>query len=292
MSSFTLGALDFSAVFPGSSTGEALWNTLELAPYLESLGYVRYWLGEHHSPRVAHSSPELLVSLIAGLTDRMKVGTAGVLLRLHSPLKVAKDFQLLEAVYPSRIDLGIARGSAAPPVETLLRDGATHEINFEDKVTELLSYVRGSANVAVHPRSATPPEVWLLGSNKVSMQLAAAHATAFCYAHFIAHAEPSTVINAYREQFRASPGFSEPKCSIALAGICASSDNQAQALTVAEPPVSVVQTIIGSAEKWRREIESLKEQTGVTEFVILDMCQSDADKRNSYRLLAEAILSG
>src|SRR5712671_3615743 len=102
MSQFTLGALDLSPVPAGASPAAAIQTTLQTAPLLEGFGYSRYWMAEHHGAFVSHSSPELLVPVIAGLTKKMRVGVAGILLRLHSPLKVAKNFRLLEAVYPGR----------------------------------------------------------------------------------------------------------------------------------------------------------------------------------------------
>jgi Luciferase-like monooxygenase len=126
----TLGALDLSPVFRGMKPVDAIAMTLEIAPMHEAFGYSRYWLAEHHGPKVAHSSPELLVSIIAARTQRMHIGTAGILLRLHSPLKVAKKNRLLHSIFPDRIDLGIARGGTAPEQEILLRSGAGEEVSL------------------------------------------------------------------------------------------------------------------------------------------------------------------
>jgi len=148
---FTLGALDLSPVFAGTKASDAIEMTLKVAPALEGFGYSRYWLAEHHGPMVAHSSPELLVPVIAGLTKRMRVGTAGILLRLYSPFKVAKDFRLLHSVFPDRIDLGIARGTAREQ-ELLLRDGVNSQVNFEQKVSDLVSFLRGTATADMDVR--------------------------------------------------------------------------------------------------------------------------------------------
>jgi len=285
----TLGALDFSPVFPGSTPVEALWHTLELAPKLEAWGYSRYWIGEHHTQGVAHSSPDLIVSILGGLTARIRVGVAGVLLTLHSPLRVAKNFRLLHAVYPDRIDLGIARGKVDREVQILLRDGNLAEARFEDKVVELLGYLRGVSRAIVNPEGVRPPELWMLGSNIISMQIAAFHGTAFCLAEFLSpkSASAAAILSAYIKEFQGYGQIQAPKCSIAVAGICARSDNEALALMPAIHPISVLRTIVGGPLTWRKELLSRHAETGVNEFIILDLCKSIQDKLNSYRLLAE-----
>jgi luciferase family oxidoreductase group 1 len=284
-----LGALDFSTVVPGMGHTETIWNTIELAPYLESIGYSRYWLGEHHAGGVAHSCPETLLAMIAGLTQNIRVGTAGILLRLHSPLRVAKAIRLLAAVYPDRIDLGIARGGAGEDLEYLLRDRSRLPVDFANKVTELLSYVIGPTKFVITPSDVIPPDVWMLGSNTESMQLAALNGTAFCLAHFLAAEDVNipSIISSYRDQFKPGVRSSEPKCTIAVAGICANSDREAETLNSRSGPISLKRTLIGGPAKWRQELELMSSQTGVREFVILDMSPSIEEKRKSYRLLAD-----
>src|SRR5947209_16350919 len=108
-----LGALDFSPVTRGMKPADAIWDTIDLSKDLDALGYSRFWIAEHHGSGVAHSCPEILIPVIAGITHRIRVGSAGILLRLYNPLKIAKTFRLLHAIYPRRIDLAIARGSAS-----------------------------------------------------------------------------------------------------------------------------------------------------------------------------------
>ncbi len=287
---FTVGALDLSPVFRGTKPSEALWATLELAPLVESFGYSRYWLAEHHGSGVAHSSPELLVPVISGLTERIRVGTAGVLLRRYSPLKVAENFRLLHALYPGRIDLGIARGGNSGNTEQAsIRDSVASD--FEAKVSELLRYLRDKSQDIASPLGVWPPEIWMLGSNITSMYIAARYGTAFCFAQFLARQEldPASVIATYRANFKPSLDISEPKCSIAFAGICAATDAEARALVPLNPPYTVFPTIVGGPAKFVLELQTLRARTGVTQFIFLDMCKAFEDRVNSYRLLASAL---
>jgi luciferase family oxidoreductase group 1 len=288
---FALGALDLSPVFPGTCATDALRATLALAPQLERFGYGRYWLAEHHKDWAAHSCPELLVAVLAERTTRMRVGTAGILLQLHNPLRVAKSFRLLQALYPERIDLGIARGRASSVVETLMNDGALKDRTFEQGMCDLIGYLRGTQTI-VNPQGVGPPEIWMLGRNTTSMELAARYGTAFSFALFLA--EPGTdaalVLERYRATFQPSCELAEPKCSIAVAGVCARTDTEARALVDKGSPIGVIPTVVGSPKTCADEIRGLYARTGVAEFVFLDMCRELADRRDSYLLLAEALL--
>src|ERR1700755_133607 len=112
-----LSVLDLSPIAAGSKDSEALTNTLDLARTVDRLGYTRYWLAEHHSiPSVASTAPEIMIGHVASVTERVRVGSGGIMLPNHSPLRVAEEFRVLEALHPGRIDLGIGR---APGTETV-----------------------------------------------------------------------------------------------------------------------------------------------------------------------------
>src|SRR5512137_2038097 len=105
-----LSVLDQSPIRSGGTPAQALQETLELARVADGLGYHRYWLAEHHAtPALAGSSPEILIGQVAARTARIRVGSGGVMLSHYSPLKVAENFRMLEALFPGRIDLGIGR---------------------------------------------------------------------------------------------------------------------------------------------------------------------------------------
>ena len=107
-----LGILDFCLLREGLKPFHSLHESLLLAQEAERLGYSRFWMAEHHELLYAQQAPELMVPLVAGSTERIRVGVAGMLLKLHSPLRVAKAFRLLESVFPGRIDLGVGGGEA------------------------------------------------------------------------------------------------------------------------------------------------------------------------------------
>ncbi|MEU5273933.1 LLM class flavin-dependent oxidoreductase [Streptomyces hygroscopicus] len=124
-SDLPLSVLDLVPISSGSTAAEALRNTLDLARRAEEFGYHRYWLAEHHlNPGVAGTSPALIISLVAGATARIRVGSGAVQLGHHTPLSVVEQFGLLDAVYPGRIDLGLGRSGGAPRTPAAPAEGA------------------------------------------------------------------------------------------------------------------------------------------------------------------------
>ena len=105
-----LSVLDQSVAVQGRGQDDALRDTLDLAQYVETLGYHRFWVSEHHGlPTIVGSAPEILMAAIAVRTTRIRVGSAGVMLPHYASLKVAEQFRVLDALAPGRIDLGVGR---------------------------------------------------------------------------------------------------------------------------------------------------------------------------------------
>src|SRR5690606_38542412 len=106
----SLSVLDLAPVATGSTPGDALRRSIELAQHVERLGYLRHWVAEHHNmPGIASSAPAVLIAHLATATTTLRVGSGGVMLPNHAPLVVAEQFGTLEALHPGRIDLGIGR---------------------------------------------------------------------------------------------------------------------------------------------------------------------------------------
>ncbi len=172
-----LSVLDQSPIPEGSTGAEALRNTLDLARTADRLGYHRYWVAEHHGGgMLAGPAPEVLIGPIASVTERIRVGSGGVMLPHYSPLKVAESFSLLSGLFPGRIDLGLGRASGTDPVTThvLQRDRRqAPPDDFFDQLAELLAYLDGSLPAdhpfkrleATLPGRPEKPEPWLLGSS-------------------------------------------------------------------------------------------------------------------------------
>src|SRR5688500_5929691 len=139
--SLPLSILDVSPVTEGSSSAQALRNTIDLARFADERGFTRFWLAEHHnSPSIASTTPDIMIGQVARETTRIRVGSGGVMLPNHAPLKVAESFKLLEALYPERIDLGIGRAPGTD-MRTALALRRSQEAlaadNFPEELLEL-----------------------------------------------------------------------------------------------------------------------------------------------------------
>jgi alkanesulfonate monooxygenase SsuD/methylene tetrahydromethanopterin reductase-like flavin-dependent oxidoreductase (luciferase family) len=100
----------------GSTAAEALRNSIDLAQQAERLGYARYWFAEHHlNPGVASTSPAVVLALTAAATSTIRIGSGAVQLGHRTALSTVEEFGLIDALHPSRLDLGLGRSAGRPP---------------------------------------------------------------------------------------------------------------------------------------------------------------------------------
>src|SRR5690606_6343741 len=193
--------LDVAPVAAGSTVSQALRNTVELARLAERLGYTRFWLAEHHGmPSIASSSPEVLIAHVAALTERIRVGSGGIMLPNHAPLRIAEAFRTLEALHPGRIDLGIGRAPGTDRVTSSALRPFDAE-RFPEQLTEMLSMVRRDFSedhpfhrVRVVPDDVPLPPLWLLGSSGASAAFAGRLGLGYGFASHFSPASPLPAI--------------------------------------------------------------------------------------------------
>ena len=326
---FRLSVLDQSPIAAGSDASAALANSIDLARTADRLGYHRYWLAEHHaSPALAGVAPEALIGPIALATDRIRVGSGGIMLPHYSPFKVAETFAMLAALAPGRIDLGLGRapGSDQRTAFALQRD-RTHRIaatDFPDHVAELIAYLDGTMPVE-HPFAAlqtTMPagggaiEVWLLGSSPDSARWAGEMGLPYCIADFI-NSEAGPLADLYRHSFRPSARLAAPELTVALWTIAADDAAEAERLAapskmmfahlirgqlIAVPSVEEAvrwldanpgaparrRSVVGDPGTVRRGIEEVARLYGADEMMLVNIMPDHAARRRSYELVAEA----
>jgi luciferase family oxidoreductase group 1 len=235
-----LGVLDQSPVISGHTPAQAIAETVALAAAAERLGYSRYWLAEHHAiAALADPCPEILLARIAAATQRIRVGTGGILLPYYSALKVAEVFRMLEALFPGRIDLGIGRAPGGDQVtaQALSRGHYTFADDFPEQVRDLVGFLDATlpaahpfARVKAMPAGDTAPEIWLLGSSDFSGGLAALLGLRFAFAHFITAQGGDAVMRAYKSEFMASARESEAHTLLCVFAICAETGAEAERL--------------------------------------------------------------
>jgi luciferase family oxidoreductase group 1 len=242
MSDVALSVLELAPVPDGSTPAQALQNALDLARHVEALGYGRVWVAEHHNMAgIASSSPPVLIAHLAAGTDRIRVGSGGVMLPNHAPLVVAEQFGMLEALHPGRIDLGLGR---APGTDGLTaaalrrsRDPFGNEDDFPGQLSDLRGFLRGELprehplhRISAVPNNGREPAIWLLGSSGFSAQLAGELGLPFSFAHHFSaqHTEPA--VELYRSAFQPSEVLQRPYVMLGVNVIAADDDERARFL--------------------------------------------------------------
>ncbi len=319
MSNLRLSILDQSPISEGSSLGDALRNTIDLAQFADGLGYVRYWVAEHHGTKsFACASPEVLLGSIAAVTSRLRIGSGGIMLPHYSPFKVAETFTMLSGLYPGRIDLGIGRSIGRDQKVALALQRDRRQLppdDFPEQLDELLSYF--SAN----PSSPFEiPELWLLGSSEESAVWAAERSLPYVVADFI-NPDGARLAHRYQQEFRSSARAALPQTGVALCAVCAETDAEAERLcdsfrmmktalfldrSIPVPPLERAQRflaeggpfavqarsgrrmITGTPERVCRLIQTVAEEYDAEEVFIVNVMHNHAARRRSYELLAEA----
>ncbi len=238
-----LSILDLSPIAAGSTGGQALRNTLDLAQLADRLGFLRYWCAEHHNlPAIASSAPEIMIGQICAATSRLRVGSGGVMLPNHAPLMVAERFKVLEALYPGRIDLGLGRAPGTDPATSYAlrrRQGISEEDDFLERFQELMllenrGFPAGHPfhNVRAMPADVPLPPIFLLGSSDYSSQLAGHIGAAFSFAHHFAQFDAAEAMRLYRDNFKPSPAHAKPYAILATHVVCADTDEEAERLAL------------------------------------------------------------
>ncbi|MBV9748920.1 MAG: LLM class flavin-dependent oxidoreductase, partial [Acetobacteraceae bacterium] len=231
-----LSVLDLAPVPEGSDAGQALRNALDLARHAEALGYVRYWMAEHHNmPGIASAATAVALAHVAAGTRTIRVGAGGVMLPNHAPLLIAEQFGTLAALHPGRIDLGLGRAPGTDQVAAyaMRRNLAADVDDFPQDVVELMSYfspaIPGQALQAV-PGAGLDVPVWILGSSTYGAQLAAALGLPYAFASHFAPAQMGEAMAIYRERFRPSDRLAAPYVMLGVNVFAADSDAEARRL--------------------------------------------------------------
>lgn len=238
-----LGIVDQSPVPNGSTARDAVAATLELARLAEELGFTRYWLAEHHSTNsFAGSAPEVLIPRVASVTERIRVGSGGVMLPHYSPYKVAEQFRLLQTMFPGRIDLGLGRAPAgtgrAASALRYGREGIPVE-RFPEQIQDLMGWLGETfpddhpwRKVRATPRGTDTPEVWMLGSGGSTAHVAAQLGCGYSFAQFISGMDGRSAVRAYLDRFQPSSAMPEPRANVGVGVLCAETREEAEWLSL------------------------------------------------------------
>ena len=225
----------------GREQAAAIRQTLDLAAQCEAWGYHRFWVSEHHShPSIVGTAPEVLMAALTQRTQRIRLGSAGVMLPHYAPLKVAEQFRVLDALAPGRIDLGVGRapGSDGRTAQLLNPDRQAAE-RFPQQVLELQAWVQGhdlpaghpGQGIHAYPHGATAPALWMLGSSDYGAQLAAHFGLPYAFAYFITDGQGAEqALALYRDGFQARHASAQSQAVVCVWALAADTEAEAWAL--------------------------------------------------------------
>lgn len=322
-----LSVLDVLPVLSGSTAADAVARAADLARAVDDFGYERIWYAEHHSMGgIASSAPELLISHVAPLTKRIRVGAGGVMLPNHTPLQVVERYQTLEALHPGRIDLGIGRAAGTDQLTaSALRSVSGDQVS--QLIAELVAFAEGDfpaghpfGRISVAPEGVQLPPIWMLGSSGGSAHVAGQLGTGYAFASHFSAAPAQPAVDAYRGSFQPSAHFAEPRVILALSVVCAATSEEARELsssielqfqristgnrgpipTPAEARIAGWSSdlpirgpmanllIVGSPDQVLDQIESQARAVGADEVMMMTIVHDPDARIESYRLIAEA----
>jgi len=235
-----LSVLDQSVAVAGRPHHESIKNTVALARHCEALGYERFWVSEHHNhPTIVGTAPEIVIAAIAATTDRIRVGSAGIMLPHYSAFKVAEVFRVLDALAPGRIDMGLGRAPGSDGRTAFALNPMANERPeyFPADVRDLMAWVHNEPLVEGHPFAAvkafpqgeTAPEIWILGSSDYGAQVAAHFGLPYCYAWFFSEAAGGErAIELYKKSYRPSTRHPAPHSALCVSALAAPTMEEAQ----------------------------------------------------------------
>jgi luciferase family oxidoreductase group 1 len=321
-----LSILDLAPIAEDGTAADALQASVKLARRAEELGFLRVWYAEHHNfESIASSATAVVIAHVAANTQRIRLGSGGVMLPNHAPLVIAEQFGTLAELHPGRIDLGLGRapGTNQATMRALRRDVSAAD-TFPQDVLELQGYLTGNTRIphvhAIPGRGSNVP-LYILGSSLFGAQLAAALGLPYAFASHFAPADLQSALELYRTSFRPSAQLEKPYAMVGANVIAAETDAEARRLfTSAQqaftnllrgtrgqmlPPIDDIEaywtplektqishmlacSFVGAPATIRAGLERFIDETGADEIIVAAAIYDHAARVRSYELLASA----
>lgn len=325
MTAPTLSILDLVPVLEGGTFPDALARSADLAAHVESLGYARYWVAEHHGmPGIGGAATSVVLAHLGAHTKSIRIGSGGIMLPNHTPLQIAEQFGTLDALYPGRIDLGLGRAPGSDRrVSQALHNGDAAA--FPQHVLALQGYFAEDPRMGFTavPGAGAAPELWILGSSLYGAQLAAALGLPYAFASHFAPAQLDEALATYRRLFQPSAVLDKPHVMVACSIFAADTVEEAKLIATSQqqqfvnlrtggmpgrvpaPVAGYYESLrddvrfmldqmmscsgIGTRDDVARFLSGLIDRTGADEIIVSGQIFDHAARRHSYALAAEAL---
>lgn len=322
--------LELAGIGSNISTSKTFQNSLDLAQQAEEFGFNRFWLAEHHNMKsIASSATVVLIGYIAGGTNKIRVGSGGIMLPNHSPLIVSEQFGTLGNLYPGRIDMGLGRapGTDQTTAHAIRSDRMQAVYQFPDEIAKIQQYFsrdNGSSKVRATVAEGVEIPIYILGSSTDSAYLAAKKGLPYVFASHFAPTHLFEALNIYYNNFEPSEILQEPYTMAGVNIVAAETDKEAEKLSTSmirmmlgvitgnidfmQPPVEMTEELreisrhpalqqmlkysfVGSKETVRNKTKDFLKQTGVNEVMAVSHIYDHQDRVNSFRIFSEIMKS-
>ncbi|MBM7602351.1 luciferase family oxidoreductase group 1 [Metabacillus crassostreae] len=323
-----VSVLNLAPIREGQGTKEAIESMIDLAKATEDMGYSRYWIAEHHNTKtLVSSATSILIKHTLEHTEKIRVGSGGIMLPNHSPLVVAEQFGTMAAIYPDRLDLGLGRapGTDMNTANALRRSQNDSVYTFPDDVKQLLTYFGSEENqdyVKAYPGVNTHVPIYILGSSTDSAYLAAKLGLPYVFASHFAPRFMEEAISIYKSRFQPSQYLDKPYMMVCVNLIAAESDEEAnrEATTMQQFFLNVVRgtsnplrqpvdsmegiwspsekemaksmtsvSLQGSKETIREQLTSFQEKYAVDEIMAVSYMYGEGKQKRAYEILKEVV---
>lgn len=326
-----LSVLDQLPVVMGESHATGYQHAIELAKLVDTLGYHRLWYSEHHDiQQIVSSAPEIIIAHVASITERIRVGSGGVMVPNYAPYKLAEVFKTLAMLYPDRIDMGLGRATGGTVRASIaLRRGLapTHSDLYE-KIQDILGFMDEKSgdptSLKAVPLGGILPEAWLLGSSGNSAKVAGTFGMGYSFAQFIGGKLSRDIVDTYIQHFLPSAFMPTPQVNLGIFATVAETKEEAEyhaapmslnllllerggaSLVSPEEALSYPYTeiekskiqasrqsgrhLVGSAKEVAETLRSYQTELSVDEVMVASMAYSQEARQNTYKLLAKEIL--
>ncbi len=323
-----VSVLNLAPIRKGQSPNQAIEAMVDLAQAVETMGYQRYWIAEHHNTAtLVSSATSILIKHVLEHTNTIHVGSGGIMLPNHSPLVVAEQFGTMATIYPNRVDLGLGRapGTDMMTASALRRSKNDPVYTFPDDVRALLTYfgpAEQQSYVKAYPGVDTNIPIYILGSSTDSAYLAASLGLPYVFASHFAPRYMEEAISIYRNRFQPSEYLDKPYMMVCLNVIAAETDEEAKFLSTTmqqfflnvvrgtqnplQPPVENLDeiwtpmekemaaskqsvTLLGSKETVRQQLTAFQDFYNVDELMAVSYIYDTEKQKRSYQILKEVV---
>ncbi|ULG71198.1 LLM class flavin-dependent oxidoreductase [Macrococcus brunensis] len=321
-----VSVLNLAPIRAGEDAKQAIENVVDLAQYVEDIGYNRLWIAEHHNSQyLASSATAILINQVLNHTKSIQVGAGGIMLPNHAPLVVAEQFGTMETMFPNRLNLGLGRapGTDMLTASALRRSQHDSVHTFPDDVAALLQYFgpeQTQGYVKAYPGVDTNVPIFILGSSTDSAHLAARMGLPYVFASHFAPQQMREAIAIYRNLFTPSEYLAEPYVMVGMNVIAAETDEEAEFLSSSlhmmflgitrnsqqplQPPTDNLDAIwspqkklmalsrtstslIGSKETVKQQLEDFQNEFHVDEIIAVSYIYDTDKLKRSFQILKE-----